>query len=665
MFCRKCGAQLNENAKFCVKCGNPVEQAPESSVNQDAAAAPLSVQPIIQKNFDVPITKEMTEEAPGKHRTGKVGLIAALAAVFMLLAGVAAGSYFFFFSGDAAYERLLKKAEASVENEDYDAAIGYYLQAVKLVNNNDDAYIALADVYEMDDDIDKAMEVLETGLEYTKSKTIEKRLTRLQKSDREDAASASESGVEVNTEIQSEADKPYTGVRQNIHIEVRQVDTSNFPEIALYTSITDETGNTMDGLKAADFVIQEIAEGRTTEATMEDVYRVVNKDHINMNLVMDASGSMYEYSKMTQAKNAANALVNQMKLTGGDQVEVISFDDYVYLEQEFTNNQNSLNSAIDSIEVGGSTALYDALYAGLYQTYYEKGAKCVIGFTDGAENASSYSYQDVIDMSKNTGIPVFIIGIGEEYDADALQNLASECSGQYYSANVGDLESILEDIYLTIYREQQDYYVIRYKTPNTEDKTQFRDVVVQTSESSEFTGYYKKAYVPEADMTGAFSGSYVNKDYMIDDSAQRAVTEADLSGMSLAELRIARNEIFARHGRQFKDSMLNQWFYSKTWYLNIPIKYAPADFDKLSPSPLTRLEIDNANFILNYEQSIMETQDIYPNASNAELSEYDLALSKPVLKKALQQMNGYPSTAVLEENKRLVEAAVNKADVEY
>ena len=70
------------------------------------------------------------------------------------------------------------------------------------------------------------------------------------------------------------------------------------------------------------------------------------------------------------------------------------------------------------------------------------------------ENASSYSYQDVVDMSKNTGIPVLIIGIGEEYDIQELQNLANECSGQYYFANVDDLELILEDIYINIYHEQ-------------------------------------------------------------------------------------------------------------------------------------------------------------------------------------------------------------------
>ena len=62
-----------------------------------------------------------------------------------------------------------------------------------------------------------------------------------------------------------------------------------------------------------------------------------------------------------------------------------------------------LVSAVNGITTDGRTALYDAIYAGVYQTYFENGAKCVIAFTDGEENASSYSFNDVVTLAKNTG----------------------------------------------------------------------------------------------------------------------------------------------------------------------------------------------------------------------------------------------------------------------
>jgi VWFA-related protein len=628
---------------------------------------------VIEANFDVPVSSTVQ---PVEETKSKKGVLIAILSVLivMLLVAVGIGSYVMFSAdgGESKYEKLLTKAQESVDSGDYESAIEYYLQAIELDDGDADIYSLLSDAYQSSGDMEKAVAVLENGIENTDSKKLQRRLNQLneqlaQNQNEENASNVDLASV-VSEEVQAteETLTPYTGQRQAIDISVRQVDTTNFPEIALYVNITDKSGNVIEGIDVNDLVVQEISNGTTTQATMNDVYKVLNGDSdINVNLVMDASGSMSDSNKMTQAKNAAKTLVNQMDLSKGDQVEIISFDDYVYLDQEFTNNKSLLENAISNISVGGMTALYDALYSGLYQTYYEDGAKCVIGFTDGMENSSSYTYDDVVYMSKNTGIPVYIIGIGSDYDTSWLQNLANDCSGEYFSANASNLEQVLSNIYVDLYREQQDYYVVKYITKNTQDRSEFRDVELQTSEYSQFTGYYKKEYIPEADMTGAFSGSYVSKDYMISDSDVRTVTAADLSGMSLAELRIARNEIFARHGRQFKDSTLNQWFYSKTWYLNLGTKYAPDTFDSLSPSPLTKLEIDNANFIKDYEQNIMDNQDIYPDAAYTLLSEYDLALSKTVLKAALAQMQTYPSTSTLEENKRLVQEAIDKEDVRY
>lgn len=587
MFCNKCGSEIPNNAKFCVKCGQPVQNA--------------MVNPTIAPVQD--ITMENKPEEKAGYWKKIVGVLL-LFILIILLGGIIGYLGKTFFSGHAGKD---KQSEAEYNDEQ---------KKFHGKGNGEDEQETTND--------------------------------------------------EQNNEDTVEDNKKFTGSKKDVSIEVRQVDTSKFPEVTLYASILDEFGNTVEEMDRDDFNIQEIdASGEVKEAVLEDVYQVLNEDNINVNLVLDASGSMIDYNKMSQAKEAAKALVNQMNLTSGDKVEVISFDSYVYLEQEFSGQQDILVNAIDAIDTGGMTALYDALYAGLYQTYYESGAKCVIGFTDGAENSSSYTFEDVVNMAQNTGIPVFIIGIGEEYDSAELQELANLCSGRYYSADVVDLETILEDIYVSIYREQQDYYVFKYISENTNNVTQFRDVVVETSENTEFSGYYRKSYIPEADISGAFSASYMNQEFMINDSDTREISDADLDGMSLAQLRIARNEIFARHGRQFKDSMLNQWFYSKTWYLNVPDKYAPDDFDRLQPSPMSQLEIRNANFIKEYEDTLMEQRDIYPDASTVLLSDYDLALSKLVLKRAYQQMQEYADTVVLQQNLQLVLEAINKEDVAY
>jgi hypothetical protein len=47
---------------------------------------------------------------------------------------------------------------------------------------------------------------------------------------------------------------------------------------------------------------------------------------------------------------------------------------------------------------------------------------------------------------------------------------------------------------------------------------------------------------------------------------KRTIPESMLQGLSLHELRLLRNEVYARHGRMFKAEWLQQYFYSQPWY---------------------------------------------------------------------------------------------------
>lgn len=60
----------------------------------------------------------------------------------------------------------------------------------------------------------------------------------------------------------------------------------------------------------------------------------------------------------------------------------------------------------------------------------------------------------------------------------------------------------------------------------------------------------------------------VEKDstYILPDSNSRKLTKADLQGLSKEKLRLARNEIFARHGMIFGKPDLDAYFGEKSWY---------------------------------------------------------------------------------------------------
>lgn len=76
------------------------------------------------------------------------------------------------------------------------------------------------------------------------------------------------------------------------------------------------------------------------------------------------------------------------------------------------------------------------------------------------------------------------------------------------------------------------------------------------------------------------------------ESGVRVLTEDDLAGLSASELRVMRNEIYARHGRRFQSADLRSYFESQRWY--VPLTDGVPT--------LSRTEMANVEFILRAEQ---------------------------------------------------------------
>lgn len=589
------------------------------------------------------------------------------------------------------YDKLIKQGEQFFDDGDIEKAIAAYEDALDVDPKQYKAYVGLFDIYMAEKEYSPAKIVVDGGLKEVESKSGQMKLEmcrdKLESIIVSDTASGNQSDNQESTvtdasDDSSDADntdddeKPNDDLddgienipveKTDVYMNIRQIDNSRYPEITVYADITDLDGENIENLKKSDIYGEEIdRKGGIHKIKFSDIRKVIGQEAINVNLVVDKSGSMSDNNNMQKVKNSINSLIDYMDMAHGDRMEIMSFDDYVYLEQAFTTNKYDLKAAVNGLYPDGMTALYDAIYSSLYQTFYEEGAKCVIAFTDGMENYSSYTYDDIVRLSKATGIPVYIVGVGEEYDANVYMSLAAACGGAYYSAYYNDLERVLSDIYINLYTEQQDYYALKFNTKNKKDTANEWTLILKMSDESQYDGTVEKKYFAKADMSGAFSDQYYNVDYVLDFSSNRQVKEKDLEGLSLAELRIARNEIFARHGRQFKDPMLNQWFYSKKWYLGLRRKYSPEFFDDYSPDPLSSLENKNVNFIVDYEKKKMEASDIFPNASYVELSGYDMALTKDVLKKALKQMKNYKETDILKANRDKIQEVIDKEIIKY
>lgn len=92
-----------------------------------------------------------------------------------------------------------------------------------------------------------------------------------------------------------------------------------------------------------------------------------------------------------------------------------------------------------------------------------------------------------------------------------------------------------------------------------------------------------------------------SSDYVIPDSDTVSYSADDIRGMNLSvdELWYARNEIYARHGRMFRDQTLQAYFSAKPWYTPL---YSPDEFD--DSVQLSSVERSNAEAIKSVEQGL-------------------------------------------------------------
>ena len=89
-------------------------------------------------------------------------------------------------------------------------------------------------------------------------------------------------------------------------------------------------------------------------------------------------------------------------------------------------------------------------------------------------------------------------------------------------------------------------------------------------------------------------------DYILLDSDSRYITTEDLDQLSEYEILLARNEIYARHGRIFNNEDLNAYFRSKSWYQPL---VSGADFtEEYAASVFNDMEARNIDTIVTYER---------------------------------------------------------------
>ncbi len=233
-------------------------------------------------------------------------------------------------------------------------------------------------------------------------------------------------------------------------------DVSDYPTVRLYFDFSDSNGQPITISSLDGTITESIMGGAAIERTIRKVERLAGNQGLSIDIAADKSGSM-EYDLGTMQMIMSD-FVSSLDYATGDKAEILSFDSYVMYMCTYTQDANLLRNGISNMTAYGDTALYDALAAAINNAANQAGARCVIGFTDGEDNASSRTADEVIYLAQRMEVPVYLIGT---YGADQyeLQRICELTGGYYWS--IGDISDIRQ-ILQTIYRSQKDMYCVEY-----------------------------------------------------------------------------------------------------------------------------------------------------------------------------------------------------------
>ena len=135
-------------------------------------------------------------------------------------------------------------------------------------------------------------------------------------------------------------------------------------------------------------------------------------------LLLDTSNSTINRLEQIQAE--AVRFIDQIH--ADDEVLVISFDDDVHLDSDFTRSKLATERAIRGTRTGGSTQLHEAVYLALQQKLRpRRERKAMVLFTDGVDTASPTSTKgETIELAKEADTLIYPIFFDTRYDRGRL-----------------------------------------------------------------------------------------------------------------------------------------------------------------------------------------------------------------------------------------------------
>ena len=300
----------------------------------------------------------------------------------------------------------------------------------------------------------------------------------------------------TNTLLLRAGDKPDANFQANVDM------------VVLTLSVTDSKGNYVNGLKSEDLRIEEdgipqrikgFAEGARSFDFSRDL-----TEGTKVFVLFDTSNWMYD--RFACASDAIAEFVR--RLGPADSIAVYKFSRNLYRAVSLTRDHDEALSAVRSAVAGDDTALYNTLLLTIRDAAKAAGKKAIVVFSNGLDNASVVTPDDVLAVAENEGVPIYIVSTRtkrmDPLTMEALQRLTARTGGRLFWAESWQTQT--QAFNLVRLDLANSYTVAYYPFPNY--KQGFRRITVsivsptgrkyrvQTREGYRVQGHLPIANVP-------------------------------------------------------------------------------------------------------------------------------------------------------------------------
>ncbi len=156
MYCTNCGKENEDGAKFCGFCGAPLSKGKETPEGTPR--------------------EEISREKKPKRRKGKKVLLVVI--LLLIVAAATAVSVVMLIlpkQREKRYNAEIGDASRYLEELDYGKAEDSYLAAIDIEPKEEEPYLKLAEIYQEQNEPEKAVEILAKGVENTGSAAVEEK----------------------------------------------------------------------------------------------------------------------------------------------------------------------------------------------------------------------------------------------------------------------------------------------------------------------------------------------------------------------------------------------------------------------------------------------------------------------------------------------------------